>query len=150
MRSYLGDIPNAHVRDFQRQRVYNAEEQCNFWQDGLRNPPLGGDEVEALVAKIALWASIKQPNILYEAPSKIPIAYATHDSVVLPFDRASSLPYICHEMAHCINYNSDNADHHGRHFSLTYLNLVKQFISRTASVELRKAFRNNRVKYAKA
>ena len=148
-KSYLGKIPNTHVRDFQRQKVYDAEEQCGFWQEGLDNPPLRGAEIKLLVGKIAEWASIKQPKILYETSYNIPTAYATADALVLPFIRANSLPYICHEMAHVINYNSDNADHHGKYFTLTYLKLVKQFISSTASVELRIAFRKKRVQYAR-
>ena len=30
-KSYIGDIPNTHIRDFQRKRLYQAEEQCGFW-----------------------------------------------------------------------------------------------------------------------
>ena len=154
MRSYLGDIPNAHVRDFQRQKVYDAEEQCNFWKEGIAKPPLSLDEVENVVIKMSDWASIQQPSILYETPlayqSKLPMAYATATALVLPFSKASTLPYLCHEMAHVINYNSENADHHGKHFTYVYLNLVKEFISPMAAVELRKSFKIKRVKYVRA
>ena len=149
-KNYIGTIPNIYVRDFQRQKVYDAEEQCLFWQEGLKNPPLSLKEVKSVVAEMSKWGWIKPPRILSTSLDKTPIAYATADLLVLPFERASSLPYICHEMAHVINYNSDNPDHHGSYFTLTYLNIVKQFISPTASIELRKAFQIKRVKYARA
>ena len=149
-KTYLGVIPNTHVRDFQRKKVYDAEEQCAFWQEGLKHPLLSSEEVAVLVKNISEWASIKQPDILYEPSHAFPIAYATADLLVLPFKRASSLPYICHEMAHVVNYNSTKEDHHGRNFTHTYLQIVKKFIGVLASRELKQAFKVQRVKYVRA
>jgi len=148
MKSYIGEIPNIHVRDFQRQRVYNAEATCSFWQ----NPTtISRPKVKSFVDAIALWADIDVPKILYLSPFKNGkyLAYATPSEIILPFPQAKSIPFVCHEMAHVINYNSMNADHHGKHFVSTYLNVVKQFIGKAASIELRKSFRINHVKSAR-
>ena len=32
-KSWMGDIPNTHVRDYQRKKVYDAEDSCMFWGD---------------------------------------------------------------------------------------------------------------------
>ena len=149
-KSYLGEIPNVHIRDFQRAKVYRAEEQCTFWKDGMQNILSKGD-VLRIVQTIAHWANIDCPTIIYPEYNDTSYnntpAFATADSLVLPFARANSLPFICHEMAHVINYNSENADHHGAYFVTTYLNVVKQFIGKDASNELKKSFKSKHVKY---
>ena len=67
---YLGSIPNAHIRDYQRKRVYDAEEQCMFWHD---NPEISQTKAEQLINSISTWAEIKQP-ILYTGNKRtIPI-----------------------------------------------------------------------------
>ena len=146
--SYLGDIPNVHVRDYQRKKVYDAEEQCLFWKDGIVEL-LSLSEMKQLVSDISHWASITPPEIQIQHTS-IPTAYATADAVVLPFDKAHSKPFICHEMAHVINYQNGPADHHGPNFTGTYLSVVKNFIGRNASTELCKSFKLKRVKYVGA
>ena len=50
-------------------------------------------------------------------------------------------------MAHVINYNTLNADHHGKYFCGTYLLVVKNFISANAHLELVKAFEKYKVDY---
>ena len=93
MKNYIGDIPNTHIRDFQRKKLYQAEEDC---------------------------------------------LYPT----------SKSLPYICHEMSHVINYNDpDKADHHGANFAGTYLQVVKEFIGEEDYQELLNAFKHRKVKY---
>ena len=50
-------------------------------------------------------------------------------------------------MSHVINYNSDEADHHGRNFASTYLKVVRQFIGLTSYRELLESFRKHKVKF---
>ena len=50
-------------------------------------------------------------------------------------------------MSHVINYNSDNADHHGANFATTYLQVVKQFIGKEDYTELKHSFKTFNVKY---
>ena len=146
-KSYLGNIPNVHIRDYQRSKVYVAEERCLFWRKGIRNI-LEESDVQNVAQTVAEWAKITCPIIIYD---QIPhtTAYATADSMVLPFPRASTLPFLCHELSHVINYNSNNADHHGKYFVSTYLNVVKHFISMEASIELKKSFKTNHVNFIK-
>ena len=66
--------------------------------------------------------NIKTPVI---ATTGHELVYATQDLISIPYPTSKSLPYICHEMSHVINYNSDNADHHGANFATTYLQVVK-------------------------
>ena len=77
----------------------------------------------------------------------IPTAYATPKEIVLPFPICLSIPYICHEMAHVVNYQLWPVDHHGPNFSTTYLRIVKKFMGTEAFIELRKAFETTRVRY---
>ena len=133
-KSWMGDIPNAHIRDHQRKRLYDAEDSCMFWGNA---EVLTREQVEALIHKISQWAEIKPPEILEEGHH---LVYATKDSISLPYPISKTLPYIAHEMAHVINYNGSNADHHGKNFAGTYLNVVKEFIGSTAHKELQHAF----------
>ena len=55
MKTYLGKIPNSHVRDFQRKKVYSAEATCKFWSEV---EILSLEEVKKLITDIAIWASI--------------------------------------------------------------------------------------------
>ena len=50
-------------------------------------------------------------------------------------------------MAHVINYNTKNADHHGKYFATVYLAIVKNFIGDEAYEDLRGQFRAKNVKY---
>ena len=50
-------------------------------------------------------------------------------------------------MSHVINYNSIDADHHGRNFASTYLKVVRQFIGLKSYRELLESFRKNKVKF---
>ena len=149
-KSYLGEIPNVHIRDFQRAKVYRAEEQCTFWKDGMQNILSKGD-VLRIVQTIAHWANIDCPTIIYPEYNDTSYnntpAFATADSLVLPFARANSLPFICHEMAHVINYNSENADHHVKYFTTTYLEVVKKVLGVSAFRELKNSFDRFGVKY---
>jgi len=152
--TYLGSIPNAHIRDYQRKRVYDAEEQCMFWYN---NPEISQTKAEQLINSISTWAEIKQP-ILYTGnkrtiPSSIRkrlakhIAYATPTYIALPSNVVTKIPFICHEMSHVINYQKGPADHHGPNFTKTYLQLVEKFISEKAKQELQKSFDNKKVNY---
>ena len=139
--SYIGNIPNAHIRDHQRKRLYESEEECSFWNDIT---VLSINNIKHLVGSISAWAEIKTPTIILEGHTYV---YATQDTIVLPYTRAQTLPFICHEMSHVINYNSIDADHHGRNFASTYLKVVRQFIGLTSYRELLGSFRKHRVKY---
>ena len=142
-KGYVGNIPNTHIKDYQRRRVYQAEEQCSFWDSPKI---LSSEETKTLIVTISKWAGIHPPTIEVGDTGKIPIAYATQDTIVLPFPIAKSIPFICHEMAHVINYNSDNADHHGVNFCATYLKIVKEFIGELEYKSLQVAFHNCNVK----
>ncbi len=144
MKSYLGNIPNAHIRDFQRKRVYDAEASCTFWN---MFTPLSLCETQTIIDSISNWAKIPIPTLDIHGQENLPLAYATATEIVLPTHATRTLPFICHEMAHVINYNSDNADHHGQYFVTTYLQLVKTFIGHNEFLELQQVFKNNKVKY---
>ena len=144
-KSYLGEIPKVHIRDYQRTKLYKAEEQCVFWQKGINNI-LDTRAVQDVVRTVAKWANIECPTIVYES-TPYTTAYATAKSVVLPFPRDSTLPFLCHELSHVINYNSEHADHHGEYFVTTYLNVVNHFIGKDAFDELSNSFKKKRVKY---
>ena len=51
MKSYLGNIPNPTLRDFQRKKLYQAEESCSFWNE---IQILSSFRVKHLVKKISL------------------------------------------------------------------------------------------------
>ncbi len=139
--SYIGNIPNTHVRDHQRKRLYQAEEECSFWDD---INVLSINNIKHLVDNISEWAEIKPPTIILEGNTHV---YATQDTIVLPYTDTQTIPFICHEMSHVINYNSTNADHHGRNFAYTYLKVVRQFIGLKSYKELLGSFRKHKVKY---
>ena len=142
-KGYVGNIPNLHVKDYQRQRVYQAEEQCEFWDSPKI---LTSEETKALILSISKWAGVRPPKIEVGDTGGVPIAYATKDTIVLPFPTAKSIPFICHEMAHVINYNSDNADHHGVNFCATYLKIVKEFVGEIEYKALQTSFNSYHVK----
>jgi len=147
-------IPNIHIRDFQRQKVYDAEEQCMFWHI---HPQTSQTKAEQLIHSVSTWANIEKP-ILYTGNKKtIPtsirrrlakhIAYATPTYVAIPSNVVKRIPFICHEMAHVINYQKGPADHHGPNFTKTYLQLVGKFINEKARQDLQDSFDRKHVKY---
>ena len=97
--------------------------------------------------KISKKFVINVPELITQG-HEIPTAYATPTEIVLPFPICLSVPYICHEMSHVINYNDpDKADHHGANFAGTYLQVVKEFIGEEDYQELLNAFKHRKVKY---
>jgi len=140
-KSWMGDIPNTHIRDYQRKRLYDAEDSCMFWGN---TEILTREQVEDLIQKISEWGEIKPPTLIEDGHT---LAYATADTISLPFPLAKTLPYIAHEMSHVINYNGSNADHHGKHFAGTYLEVVKEFLGSKAHKDLIGAFRRYKVKH---
>ena len=105
-------------------------------------------KVKDLVKRISLWAEIFVPKVITKGHADLTIAYATPTTIVLPFPFAKSLPYICHEMAHVINYQSViYADHHGKNFASVYLQIVREFASPRNYLELKKAFDKMQVEY---
>lgn len=142
--THIGDIPNLHVRDFQRKRVYDSELECSFW-DNVSILPI--EEIEQLITDISVWAGIERPDFSVQGHEDMPIAYATPTEIVLPFPITQSKPFICHEMSHVINYQLGPADHHGSNFAKVYLEVVTTFIGKEAYDELKKAFDHLRVRY---
>ena len=71
----MGDIPNTHIRDYQRKRVYKAEDSCLFWGD---TQIMTREQVEDVVYKISQWAEIKPPKITEDGHE---ITYATKDKI---------------------------------------------------------------------
>lgn len=142
-KSWMGDIPNTHVRDYQRKRLYDAEDSCMFWAD---SQIMTREQVEDLVYTISQWAEIKPPEIIEDGHE---IVYATKDKISFTFPSLKTLPFICHEMSHVINYNGTEADHHGKNFAATYLEVVKQFINHSAYKDLKRSFDKYNVKYLK-
>lgn len=145
-KSYLGEIPNPEVRDFQRKKLYYAEALCSFWNEP---PVLSRPKVKTLVTDITEWADIHVPSISYDASKNGRVAYATASSLVLPFPLSKSVPFICHEMSHVINYQRGPADHHGPNFATAYLEVVNTFIGKEEYEELKTSFDNFKVKYRK-
>ena len=137
----MGDIPNTHIRDYQRKRVYKAEDSCMFWGD---TQIMTREQVEAVVYKISQWAEIKTPEITEDGHE---ITYATKDKISFTYPALKTLPYICHEMSHVINYNGTDADHHGENFAGMYLEVVKHFIGDQAYKDLKHSFTVHGVKY---
>ena len=130
----MGDIPNTHVRDYQRKRLYDAEDSCKFWEN---IEILTWKQVEGTVQKISEWAEVSPPTLIEDGHT---LAYATADTISLPFPVSKTMPYIAHEMSHVINYNGSNADHHGKHFAGKYLEAVEEFVGRKAYTDLHRAF----------
>lgn len=152
--TYIDSIPNTHIRDFQRQKVYDSEEQCIFWHV---HPEISQTKAKQLIHSISTWANIEKP-ILYTGNKRtIPIrirrilakhiAYATSIYVAIPSNVINSIPFICHEMAHVINYQKGPADHHGPNFTKTYLKLIEKFIGEEAKQELQQSFDRKKVQY---
>jgi len=144
MPSTIEDVPNPHVRDYQRKKVYDAEELCSFWN---KLDILSFSKIEDLVDRITKLFGIKLPSIYFGDKKSPLIAYATTTKLVLPFPISKSVPFICHEMSHVINYQLGPADHHGPYFAKAYLEVVKQFMGNSEFVELQQAFDTKRVKY---
>ena len=140
-KSWMGDIPNTHVRDYQRKRLYDAEDSCMFWGN---IEILTREQLEDIVNSISQWARIKPPTLIEDGHT---LVYATKDTISLPFPITKTMPYIVHEMSHVINYNGSNADHHGKHFAGKYLEAVKKFIGSEAHKDLVKAFSQYKVSY---
>ena len=132
------NIPNYEVRDFQRTRVYTAEENCSFWKDPSFLQP---QEVIDIVKDISFWANINEPRSCFERPlemeKQVPttMAFAAPDLVCLPLF-AWNKPFICHEMAHVISYQKGPNDHHGPNFVKVYLELVSFFMGQAERDEL--------------
>ena len=148
------DIPNPHVRDFQRKKLYEAEERCMFWHHYTE---VSRSEAEQLIEEISKWAGINIPTLYTDSintPNGIKqrlakqMSYATPIYVALSSNAAGSIPYICHEMSHVINYQKGPADHHGPHFAAIYLNLVETFIGKKERTELQHSFDKTAVKYS--
>ena len=60
-KSWMGDIPNTHVRDYQRKRLYDAEDSCMF----LGNVEiLTREQVEDTIHRISQWAEITPPKLI--------------------------------------------------------------------------------------
>ena len=135
--THIGDIPNLHVRDFQRKRVYDSELECSFW-DNVSILPI--EEIEQLITDISVWAGIERPDFSVQGHEDMPIAYATPTEIVLPFPITQSKPFICHEMSHVINYQLGPADHHGPNFAKVYLEVVHEFIGEEEYQELKNQF----------
>ena len=136
------------VKDFQRQAVYKAEDECSFW---LQGKYFSEKEADELVTRISEWAEIRKPDCQFNAVDKdgdiFPVAKGMANSIVLPIF-AMNESYICHEMAHVINYQDETmADHHGINFSGIYLNIVKEFIGLDAYKELKNSFDTLGVRY---
>ena len=138
----VGNIPNTHVRDYQRKRLYQAEDSCMFWGD---TRVLTYEQTKKLIDRISFHTKITPPEIIEDGHK---LTYATKDKIYFTYPSLKTLPTICHEMAHVINYNSENPDHHGKHFCGIYLELVKHFISVGSYKELIKAFRRYKVEYS--
>ena len=143
-KSYIGDIPNPHVRDFQRRKLYRAEELCSFWN---KLKILSLPKVKHLVQNITDWADVELPDVTYFRYKKGRQTYATATSLVLAFPIAKSAPFICHEMAHVINYQRGPADHHGPNFAKAYLEVVRQFMGTAEFKDLKYMFDTFGVKY---
>lgn len=141
-KSWIGDIPNTHIRDFQRKRLYNAEDACLFMESQLTI--LSYDDTVNLVTLISEWANIPVPSVIEEGHS---LVYATATEIVLPFPIAKTLPYIIHEMSHVINYNSPDADHHGINYATTELEVVQAFMGQDMYEALRDSFDKYKVHY---
>tara|TARA_E500000331_G_scaffold350594_1_gene395752 strand:+ start:668 stop:1096 length:429 start_codon:yes stop_codon:yes gene_type:complete len=139
-KNWIGDIPNANVRDYQRKRLYNAEDSC-LWGD---MKIMTYKQVEELIYKISQWAEITPPRLITDENS---IAYATANIICLPSPITRTVLFVTHEMSHVINYKGKNPDHHGKHFAGTYLEVVKEFIGENTYNNLRKAFDLYKVKY---
>ena len=135
--THIGEIPNLHVRDFQRKRVYNAELECAFW-DNISILPI--EEIEQLITDISVWAGIERPDFSVQGHEDMPVAYATPTEIVLPFPITQSKPFICHEMSHVINYQLGPADHHGPNFAKVYLEVVHEFIGEEEYTDLKLQF----------
>ena len=145
-KSYIGIIPNPHIRDFQRKRLYKAEESCTFWQTFKF---LSTKETKDLIVNISDWAEIPVPTLIIQKGKvkRSQSIYATPNTISLPFPLSRTAPYIAHEMAHVVNYNSPNADHHGRYYAATYLEIVRNFIGESDFQELFNSFNELSVKY---
>ena len=142
---YIGEIPNPTLRDFQRQKLYHAEASCSFWNELTI---LSTYKVKNLVKDISLWATIDVPKLsLPTLKNGRYIVYATASELVLPFPLAKSVPFICHEMSHVINYQRGPADHHGPNFAKAYLEVVCKFIGNDEYEELKESFKKHKVKY---
>lgn len=140
-KSWVGDIPNTHIRDYQRKRLYQAEDSCMYWGD---TEILTRERIEDLVSEISIWAKINPPQIVEDGHH---LVYATKKVISLPYPISKTLPYITHEMSHVINYNGTEADHHGKNFAGTYLMVVRKFIGEQAYKDLMGAFRSNKVSF---
>ena len=150
MKSYRGNIPNRHVRDFQRNNLYDAEAKCLFWNN---LSILSRVDVHDLIIAISNSMGIKKPIVklsncdfsqldiqdLSLVAGEEPI-YSTQSKIVLPFPVAQSRPVICDEMSHVINYQLGPADHHGPNFAKVYLEVVHEFIGEAEYQELKNQF----------
>jgi len=159
MKNYRGHIPNKEVRDHQREKVYHAESECQYWKEFIY---MTAEDVRELIKAISEWGGMRTPIIklaeqnfedvrdedLWLVAGSEPI-YSTKTKIVLPFPVAQSLPIITHEMAHYLNYNSMHPDHHGPYFCGVYLEIVKKFLGDVEHSQLLESFIRNGIQFKK-
>ena len=139
-------VPNKDIEDYQCSILYKAEESCKFWDDVSI---IEDDYVLAVIGHISYRFNIITPKLFLLSESKKfgLIASATSASIILPFPAARCIQFICHEMAHVINYQVGEGDHHGPNFAGTYLKVINNFIGMDERTELINAFNRYGVKY---
>ena len=129
------------VKDFQRQAVYKAEDECSFW---LQGEYFSEEEADELITRISEWAEIEKPDCQFNAVDKdgeiFPVAKGMAHSIVLPCF-AMNESYICHEMAHVITYQRGEIDFHGPIFVNIYINIIRKILGYNYYKELLNRFK---------
>lgn len=135
----------SRVRDFQRQKVYDAERQWGYDKtvNKFHAREMTLEEIYDVVVKMFESREIKKRITLKNGKG---CRRATCSSgkfeVVLTFPKwARQMPTVCHEVAHAVAY-----DHmHGPEFCRAMLKLVRDFIGGPQASLLQKFYMKNRV-----
>ena len=110
------------VKDFQRQAVYRAEDECSFW---LQGKYFSEEEADELITRIAEWAEIKKPDCQFNAVDKdgeiFPVAKGMAHSIVLP--------------------SRGEIDFHGPIFVNIYINIIRKILGYNYYKELLNRFK---------
>ena len=65
-----------------------------------------------------------------------------------PYRYNRRISYVIHEISHFIQYPHDGWFNHGPTFAMVYQDLVRRYMGKDAAKELRRAFRDNKVRVA--
>jgi predicted SprT family Zn-dependent metalloprotease len=138
------------MRDFQKQRLYDAENDTLMWEQKFSDH-MNKEETVAFVDKIACSQWWRNRGGRHKVEIYIGRAHcrghALPEYISLPTWACFPM-YILHELTHLLLYDQTGTEmHHTRPFCKMYLQMLKHWLGTNAEVDMRACFRKHKVKY---